>query len=284
MVAPQITALPTPPARNDPANFAARGDAFLLALPQFQVEANAVSEFVDFRIQQAFDAGLDGVAANAASAAASETAASGFASSAAASAASAATLYDQIDDRFLGPKASDPTVDNDGNALLIGAQYFNTTVLETRVWNGTTWQSASVNGGTVNTLTVTGAFEYQGTLTGGTGVVNIGSGQIYKDATGNVGIGTGTPAARLHSFTQGSGFGTLTRIERFNGTSTHYLDVSVNPDTSTVKLSSTGSANGSIILGTAALDSLILNSAGNLGLGVTPAAWGASYGDRKSVV
>ena len=31
---------------------------------------------------------------------------------------------------------------------------------------------------------------YTGTLTGGTGVVNIGSGQLYKDASGNVGIGT----------------------------------------------------------------------------------------------
>jgi hypothetical protein len=31
--------------------------------------------------------------------------------------------------------------------------------------------------------------EYTGTLTGGTGVVNIGSNQIYKDASGNIGIG-----------------------------------------------------------------------------------------------
>jgi hypothetical protein len=31
---------------------------------------------------------------------------------------------------------------------------------------------------------------YTGTLTGGTGVINIGSGQLYKDASGNVGIGT----------------------------------------------------------------------------------------------
>jgi hypothetical protein len=30
---------------------------------------------------------------------------------------------------------------------------------------------------------------YTGTLTGGTGVINIGSGQLYKDASGNVGIG-----------------------------------------------------------------------------------------------
>jgi hypothetical protein len=35
---------------------------------------------------------------------------------------------------------------------------------------------------------------YTGTLTGGTGVVNLGSGQFYKDASGNVGIGA-TPSA-----------------------------------------------------------------------------------------
>jgi hypothetical protein len=33
---------------------------------------------------------------------------------------------------------------------------------------------------------------YTGTLTGGTGVVNLGSGQFYKDGSGNVGIGTST--------------------------------------------------------------------------------------------
>jgi hypothetical protein len=38
---------------------------------------------------------------------------------------------------------------------------------------------------------------YTGTLTGGTGVVNIGSGQIYKDASGNVGIGTASPGQKL---------------------------------------------------------------------------------------
>lgn len=35
---------------------------------------------------------------------------------------------------------------------------------------------------------------YTGTLTGGTGVVNIGSGQFYKDSSGNVGIGTSSPS------------------------------------------------------------------------------------------
>ena len=41
---------------------------------------------------------------------------------------------------------------------------------------------------------------YTGTLTGGTGVVNLGSGQVYKDADGNVGIGTSSPAVKLHVF------------------------------------------------------------------------------------
>ena len=38
---------------------------------------------------------------------------------------------------------------------------------------------------------------YTGTLTGSTGILNIGSGQVYKDASGNVGIGTSSPNVKL---------------------------------------------------------------------------------------
>ena len=38
---------------------------------------------------------------------------------------------------------------------------------------------------------------YTGTLTGNGGIVNIGSGQIYKDASGNVGIGTSSPQKKV---------------------------------------------------------------------------------------
>lgn len=208
MVAPQISPLPTPPARNDPANFAARGDAFLLALPQFRSEANAVSSFVDTRIQEAFDAGLANAASNASSAAASASAASGSASAASSSAASAAASYDQFDDRYLGPKSANPILDNDGNTLLVGAMYFNTAAMETRVWNGTAWQSASVVGGTVNSLNVTGALSYQGTLTGGTGVVNLGGGQLVKDIAGNLGLGI-APSPFISPTIQIGGFGSV---------------------------------------------------------------------------
>ena len=63
------------------------------------------------------------------------------ATNAAASATSAAASYDAFDDRWLGTKSSNPTLDNDGNALQDGAAYFNTTnnVLMVYDLGGTTW-------------------------------------------------------------------------------------------------------------------------------------------------
>lgn len=46
-----ITALPTPPSRLDPTNFSARADAFLGALPQFAVEANALETNIQYNSQ-----------------------------------------------------------------------------------------------------------------------------------------------------------------------------------------------------------------------------------------
>lgn len=58
---------------------------------------------------------------------------------AAASAAAAAASFDSFDDRYLGAKAVDPTVDNDGNTLLVGALYWNTTITAMKTWSGTQW-------------------------------------------------------------------------------------------------------------------------------------------------
>jgi hypothetical protein len=52
-------------------------------------------------------------------------------------------VYDAFDDRFLGSKATDPTLDNDGNALLTGALYFNTTDNVSRVYDGADWQNVA---------------------------------------------------------------------------------------------------------------------------------------------
>lgn len=72
-------------------------------------------------------------------AAASAAAALASQNAAAASANSAAASYDSFDDRYLGPKSSAPTLDNDGNALLVGALYWNTTNSTLHAWTGTAW-------------------------------------------------------------------------------------------------------------------------------------------------
>ena len=77
-------------------------------------------------------------------AAASATAAAASATAAAASATSAAASYDSFDDRYLGAKSSDPSVDNDGNALVTGALYFNTTSNTMKVYNGVAWGDLTI--------------------------------------------------------------------------------------------------------------------------------------------
>jgi hypothetical protein len=55
---------------------------------------------------------------------------------------SALAAYDNFDDRYLGSKTSDPTLDNDGNALAGGALYFNSVDNVMKVYTGSTWVAA----------------------------------------------------------------------------------------------------------------------------------------------
>ena len=85
-------------------------------------------------------------------------------------------------------------LDASGNAIGLG------TPASGVVTNLTGTASININGTVGATTATTGAFTtlaYTGTLTGSTGVLNIGSGQVYKDASGNVGIGTTAPPAKL---------------------------------------------------------------------------------------
>ena len=67
--------------------------------------------------------------------------ASASATAAATSATNSAASYDLFDDRFLGSKSADVSVDNDGDALLDGAMYWNTTSNVMKVYDlgTTTW-------------------------------------------------------------------------------------------------------------------------------------------------
>ena len=99
--------------------------------------ANSVATIAGYATASANSA--TAAATSATSAAASATAASTSAASAATSATSAAATYDQFDDRYLGSKTTDPTLDNDGNALLVGALYFNSVINAMKVYNGSSW-------------------------------------------------------------------------------------------------------------------------------------------------
>jgi len=79
-------------------------------------------------------------------AATSESNAATSASNAAISETNAALSYDNFDDRYLGAKASDPTLDNDGDPLLTGALYWNTSANEMRAYDGVSWNAITAAG------------------------------------------------------------------------------------------------------------------------------------------
>ena len=70
--------------------------------------------------------------------------ASTSATAAANSATAAANSFDSFDDIYLGAKSSDPSVDNDGDALQTGAIYFKTGD-GSRVYNGTAWEALALS-------------------------------------------------------------------------------------------------------------------------------------------
>ena len=67
------------------------------------------------------------------------------ANAAAASAASAASHLDTFDDLYLGVKSSDPTVDNDGDALTSGDMYYNNSSNQLKIYDGSVWRLAAVD-------------------------------------------------------------------------------------------------------------------------------------------
>lgn len=117
-------------------------------------EDTATGDWIDLSDISAAAASSASAAASSASAAStsasnastSATNASNSATAAAGSATSAAASYDSFDDRYLGAKSSAPSTDNDGNALLTGALYFNSTTPGMYVWTGSVWTVMATSG------------------------------------------------------------------------------------------------------------------------------------------
>ena len=84
----------------------------------------------------------------------SATASANSATASANSATAAANSADAFDDIYLGTKSSDPSTDNDGDALAAGMLYFNSSNNLLRVYNGSSWQNAAVD--TTGFVTVSG--------------------------------------------------------------------------------------------------------------------------------
>ena len=100
-------------------------------------ESNAATSETNAAASESAASTSEGNAATSASASSSSAAASSN------SATAAAASYDSFDDRYLGPKASDPTLDNDGSALLSGAMYWSTSEDVMKVYTGSLWKLVS---------------------------------------------------------------------------------------------------------------------------------------------
>ena len=92
---------------------------------------------------------IQNASTNATNAANSATAAANSATAAQNAQTAAEAALDSFTDTYLGAFATDPTLDNDGNALTAGDLYFNTGINRLKVYSGSAWSVAVVDTTTV---------------------------------------------------------------------------------------------------------------------------------------
>ena len=167
------------------------------------------------------------------------------------------------------------SLSSDGQTPLTGNLNFASTFKPINMVDPTNLQDGVTKNYLLNTdYSATGTktftnITYTGTLTGGTGVINLGSGQIYKDASGNVGIGTSSPGAKFavgnNTDQVQAGISGSTSIIYFgspNNGSGGQATLSYNRALGLTSL-------GSSTTGGALANSVNIDISGNLGLGTT---------------
>jgi hypothetical protein len=188
---------------------AAAASAAAALVSENAADADAIATAAD-RVQTGLDAAA--TAADAVQTGLDASASAASASAALASENAAAASYDLFDDRYLGAKASDPTLDNDGNALVTGAMYFNTVSNTTRIYNGSGWQDTAAIATSISlTSQVTGVLPI---ANGGTGITSFGTGVATAlgnntNATGGLVTVDGTATLTAKTLTDPAIIGTI---------------------------------------------------------------------------
>lgn len=172
---------------------------------------------------------------SATNAATSATAAANSATSAASSATSAAASYDSFDDRYLGAKTTDPTVDNDGNALLTGALYFNSATSAMKVYSGSTWGNVAPDTSAFVSKTIVDAKGDLIVATANDTVTRVGVGTngylLTADSTAASGVAWAAAPVSLPSQTGNTG-----KYLTTDGSTASWGTVATGPDYSSIFL------------------------------------------------
>ncbi len=114
--------------------------------------------------------------------------------------AAAETALDTFDDRFLGAKNSDPNQDNDGNALLDGAIYFDTTLNLMKVYDqsGGQWVQLALTGtNQTNVNTVAGQISPTNNISTVASAINAGSFASATTFASQYRVGSSNPTSSL---------------------------------------------------------------------------------------